>query len=156
MVTNTPQQPRYRTGIEADTLEAGREASPSLAAASSLVACTAAGLLRVAALPPPPSAEADASIRLGRGEGLRRAARGVGGARWLAGAAHGEWLAGAGTAGSGARGGSLCGLDCARANSLKCPHPPLCRALDQEALGKGRRQLYRVFRSRTSLHAPNL
>jgi len=67
VVTNTPQQPRYRTGIEADTLEAGREASPSLAAASSLVACTAAGLLRVAALPPPPSAEADASIRLGRG-----------------------------------------------------------------------------------------
>ena len=103
MVTNTPQQPRYRTGIEADTLEAGREASPSLAAASSLVACTAAGLLRVAALPPPPSAEADASIRLGRGEGLRRAARGVGGARWLAGAAHGEWLASAGMAGSGAR-----------------------------------------------------
>jgi len=31
VVTNTPQQPRYRTGIEADTLEAGREASPSLA-----------------------------------------------------------------------------------------------------------------------------
>ena len=94
-MTNTPQQPRYRTGIEADTLEAGREASPSLAAASSLVACTAAGLLRVAALLPPPSAEADASIQLGRGEGLRRAA-------------HGEWLASAGTAGSGARGGSLC------------------------------------------------
>jgi len=124
VVTNTPQQPRYRTGIEADTLEAGREASPSLAAASSLVACTAAGLLRVAALLPPPSAEADASIQLGRGEGLRRAA-------------HGEWLASAGTAGSGARGGSLCGLDCARANSLKCPHTPLCRAPDQEAPGKG-------------------
>ena len=127
-MTNTPQQPRYRTGIEADTLEAGREASPSLAAASSLVACTAAGLLRVAALPPPPSAEADASIQLGRGEGLRRAARGVGGARWLA---------GAGTAGSGARGGSLCGLDCARANSLKCPHPPFAERRIREALGKG-------------------
>ena len=74
-----------------------------LAASSSLVACTAIGLLRVAALPPPPSAEADASIRLGRGEGLRRATRCVGGARWLAGAAHGEWLASVGMAGSGTR-----------------------------------------------------
>jgi len=96
VVTNTPQQPRYRTGIEADTLEAGREASPSLAAASSLVACTAAGLLRVAALPPPPSAEADASIWLGAGRGCgRRRAASAGPGGWRARGRPGAARAGA-------------------------------------------------------------
>jgi len=81
-----------------------------------------------------------------RGEGRRRAASAA--ARWLAGAAHGEGRAARGTGtgrrwraaargrpGAAARGLSVCGLT-VRPNSVKCPHPPLCRAPDQEALGK--------------------